>query len=162
MNFKRPFSMQVNQKHEVAKIISAGFTGTSVMTLFSYLVSNMKNEEFKEPQLLAELLNRIMPELNKKTSHIAGWNIHYAVGLMFAILYAKKWQAEKKKATLSSGVVLGGLSGIFAIVVWRSVFKLHPSPPKIKFKRYYGHLLIAHVIFGTFARVGYNMVRRAK
>lgn len=155
-------SMQATNNHQTAKIVSAGLTGTTAMTLFSYLVSEIKDEKFKEPRLLAELLHRIEPGLNKKTSHIVGWNLHYAVGLMFAILYAQQWDRKQQKATIASGLLLGGLSGIFAIVVWRSVFKLHPSPPKIKFKRYYGHLLIAHFVFGAFASVGYNLIKSTK
>ena len=153
--------MEQSNRQEIAKIVSAGVTGTTAMTAFSYLVSEIKDEQFKEPQLLAELLQRIAT-LNKGESRVAGWNIHYAVGIMFAILYAKKWKAENKKPTITSGAVLGGLSGILAVLVWHTVFRLHPSPPKIKFKRYFGHLFVAHVIFGALASVGYNLISPRK
>ena len=52
--------------------------------------------------------------------------------------------------------MLGGLSGILAIIIWKSTFKLHPAPPKIQTGKYYGHLLITHFIFGAFAVLGYK------
>src|SRR5688500_6530118 len=91
---------------DVAKVISAAVTGTTFMTLFSYLVSETNNEQFKEPQLLATLLYRLTPQTNKQMSQVAGWGIHYSVGFIFAVLYEKKWRAEKNKATVRSGLVL--------------------------------------------------------
>jgi hypothetical protein len=143
---------------DVAKVISAAVTGTTFMTLFSYLVSETKNKQFKEPRLLATLLYRLTPQINKQMSQVAGWGIHYSVGFIFAVLYAEKWRAEENEATVRSGLMLGGLSGLFAIIVWRSVFTLHPVPPKINYKKYYGHLLLAHFIFGAFTSIGYNMI----
>ncbi len=144
---------------DLAKVILGGITGTTFMTLFSYLLSETNNEQFKEPQLLATLLDRLPPQTNKQISRAAGWGIHYSVGFAFAALYAKKWRSEKGAATIKSGLILGGLSGLLAIAGWHSVFKLHPAPPKINFKKYYGHLLLAHIVFGAFASIGYNMIR---
>lgn len=144
---------------DIAEVISAAVTGTTFMTLFSYLVSETNEEKFKEPQLLATLLYRLAPQIDKQMSQVAGWGMHYSVGFIFAVLYAKKWRKEKSKATIKSGLILGGLSGLFSIVVWQSVFKLHPAPPKINYKKYYGHLLLAHIVFGAFATIGYNFMR---
>lgn len=144
---------------ELLKVTSSAVTGTTCMTLFSYIVSETQEEKFKEPQLLAQLLGRLVPEINKQMSLVAGWSIHYSVGLAFAILYAKKWRAQEHKATIKSGLILGGFSGLLAVMVWRSVFKLHPAPPRISFKKFYGHILLAHFIFGAFASAGYNMIR---
>ena len=102
----------------------------------------------------------MIPELNKKYSRIAGWNIHYGVGLVFAVFYAKLWKKKKTGATIKSGLLLGGLTGLLAIIVWKYTFKLHPFPPKINFRKYYMHLLLAHFIFGAFASIGYNMHSR--
>ena len=139
--------------------ISAGLSGTTLMTSFSYLVARSQKENFREPELLAILLRRLIPELNKKYSKIAGWNIHYAIGIAFAIIYATLWESGKLKASVKSGLLLGGLSGLLAIVVWNATFRLHPFPPNVKFKRYYGHLFLAHLVFGAFASIGYKIAK---
>ena len=151
--------MLVSKNHiNPGKVISAGLVGTTFMTLFSYLVSEMQKENFKEPELLGKMLNRLIPQFNSKTSQVAGWNIHYTVGLLFAVFYAQLWEKRKRKPTLKSGILLGGLSGILAFVVWRYTFKFHPVPPKIHFRKYYGHLLVTHIVFGAFASIGYNLI----
>jgi hypothetical protein len=33
--------------------------------------------------------------------------------------------------------------------VWKAVFSLYPDPPQIKFKDFYGHLILVHIIFAT-------------
>jgi hypothetical protein len=147
----------LSKKIYLAKVLFAGLTGTTFMTLFSYLVSETKEENFKEPELLGKLLYRLIPDLNKQNSRFAGWSLHYVVGFIFAFLYARLWEERKIKPTVESGLMLGGLSGVLAIIVWKSTFKLHPLPPKIYAGKYYGHLLITHFIFGAFAVLGYKL-----
>ncbi|MGZ5134833.1 MAG: hypothetical protein ACXWCG_06775, partial [Flavitalea sp.] len=125
--------------------------------LFSYLVSELQKENFREPEILARLMYRVVPQMNKQFSHIAGWNLHYSVGLFFAICYAKLW-ARKKGSSVRSGLLLGGLTGILAIIVWKTTLVIHPSPPKINFRRFYGHIFIAHLVFGCFASIGYRLL----
>ena len=154
--------MDQSKKTDTVAVVSSAVTGTTVMTLFSYLVAEIQNEKFREPELLATLLRRVVPELDRKYGKIAGWKIHYAVGLVFAIIYARLWERTKIKPTAKSGLVLGAISGLPAIAVWRLTFLLHPSPPKIHFRRFYGHLFLAHLVFGTFAAIGYKIVKREK
>lgn len=144
---------------DIGAAISAGLSGTTLMTSFSYLVAQSHKENFREPELLNILLRRLIPELNKKYGKIAGWNIHYAVGIAFAMIYATIWEKSKLKASVASGLLLGGLSGLLAIVVWNATFLLHPAPPNVKIKRYYSHLLVAHLVFGAFASMGYKVAK---
>lgn len=130
------------------------------MTLFSYVTSTIKKENFKEPELLGMLLYDILPHLKKQHRDIIGWNLHYLVGLTFAFLYAKIWEDSGIKPTLKSGLILGALSGILGISVWKLCFRIHPHPPKISFRRYYGHLLVTHLIFGVFTVLGYSLRRK--
>lgn len=141
-----------------AAAVFAGLTGTSFMTSFSYLIAKVQKENFKEPELLAMLLRRLIPELDKRFSRIAGWNIHYSVGVAFAIIYAALWENNKLRPSVKSGLLLGGISGLVAIATWGTAFMLL-SPGKVKFKSYYGHLFVTHLVFGTFASLGYKMVR---
>jgi hypothetical protein len=150
--------LEIENKPEILPVISAGITGTSFMTLFSYLVSTLQKENFKEPEILARLIYRLVAQMNKGYSQVAGWNLHYLVGLLFAFYYAKLWQ-KKVKPTVISGLILGGITGILAMIVWKLTLNVHPSPPKIKFRRFYSHIIVAHLVFGCFASIGYVLMR---
>ncbi|WP_423146036.1 hypothetical protein [Rubrolithibacter danxiaensis] len=140
-------------------IVSSGLTGTSAMTLFSYIVSENKEKNFKEPEVLAQLLQNMLPQIKKEPTQVAGWSMHYSMGMIFALIYEYLWQERKVKPTIKNGLILGGLSGLAGIMVWKLVFKIHPNPPKLHFNRYYGHLFLAHLVFGTFAAIGHNLVQ---
>lgn len=139
-----------------AKIATAAVTGTSAMTLFSYIISENKNKQFREPEILAQLIQRLFPNHHKIITHAEGWFLHYAVGTMFCIAYDQLWKG--KKPTLSSGVLLGALCGLVGITVWKATLTLHPNPPAIDFKKYASHLLVAHLIFGGVSALGYRLL----
>lgn len=127
------------------------------MTAFSYLVSVSHEKQFREPEILAKLLKRIIPALTSPTAHITGWTLHYAVGFGFNIIYDLLWRKTPMKPGLRSGVLLGGASGFIGAAVWKMVFKLHPFPPSVERNNYYKHLLLAHVVFGIFSTLGYKL-----
>lgn len=138
----------------ILRTILAGLTGTSVMTLFSYLVSRKENKEFKEPVILSKLLTGGLP--NRKNNDLYGWALHYAVGLIFSSVYDRLWQRTSLSPSTSTGLILGGITGLVGIGVWSIAFKLHPDPPHVPQKKYYGHLLAAHLFFGVFAALAYR------
>jgi hypothetical protein len=137
------------------KIIPVGITATTFMTLYSYILSEMKEEHFKEPEILGKLLQNLMPAIRKEFAKAAGWEIHYLVGLLFAAIYIYLWQVKKIKPTLQNGLLFGGVSGLIAVTVWKAVLKLHPDPPHLKYKRYYLQLIPAHIVFGIAAVASY-------
>jgi hypothetical protein len=139
------------------EVILSGIAGTSLMTLFSYLVSETNKENFREPELLGKLLHRALQTETKENSHFAGWNLHYLVGVMFAFAYSRIWEKTTIKPSVKSGSILGLVSGILGMTIWKICFTIHPNPPKINFKKYYGHLLITHVIFGVFTAIAYKL-----
>ncbi|HKZ38979.1 MAG TPA: hypothetical protein VJ184_15055 [Chryseolinea sp.] len=141
----------------VTKVMSAGIIGTSMMTLFSYLISEDKDKQFREPALLAILLKRILKSNNEKTFLLSGWIIHYNVGLLFTLLYDQLWQKTNAKPSVVNGMMLGILCGLFGKEVWKIVLRLHPNPPPIDRKSYFSHLVLAHAIFGIFAAIGYRL-----
>ena len=132
---------------KASKILLAGLTGTSLMTLFSYLVSAYKEENFKEPQLLAALEKNALPVSEKKLALPAGWSTHYSIGILWAVVYEYLWQNTNIKPTVKTGLVLGCLSGLTGILIWKMAFKIHPGPPRINFGNFYAHLLLAHLIY---------------
>ena len=94
--------------------------------------------------------------MGKSNAAIEGWGLHYLVGHIFCWGYHKLWKTGRVNPGVLSGSLLGAASGVAGILVWKVVFKLHPNPPAKNLKKYFGHLLLAHVVFGTFAGLGYK------
>lgn len=137
--------------------LTAGILGTSAMTASSYLVSYAKDNNFKEPEILGKLIRRLHRSMGNGASLWAGWGLHYLVGLLFAEMYTPLWQKDILQPTEKNGLVLGGISGLAAILIWKFTLEVHPDPPKLKFRKYAGHLFVAHLIFGLFATLGYKI-----
>jgi hypothetical protein len=142
------------------EILAGGVTGTTFMTLFSYLVSLADGENFSEPERLGQLAGRLIPKLDKQQSQALGWLGHYGVGLLFALVYAELWRRGKLKPDLKTSLWLGGLSGLLAVSVWKTTFKMHPLPPSLSFNKYYLQLVPAHLVFAVFAGIGYQILKK--
>jgi hypothetical protein len=148
------------KKNSMIRILTAALLGTSAMTAVSYAISRKKNKQFREPDLLAKLLNRMIPDLEKRNAQLSGWLIHYGVGLLFSAIYDRVWAKAKMDPTLRSGLLLGGISGAAGALVWKTIFTLHPHPPANDRENFYGHLITAHLIFGAGAVAGYHLGER--
>ncbi len=144
---------------DLTKIISAGAGGTSLMSLFSYLISDVKHKNFKEPEILGELLERIIPAISKKQSVAGGWVLHYTAGTIFTAIYNQIWEKTSIQPNIKSGAVLGAMSGIAGIAVWKATIAMHPNPPAKNYDAYYKHLLLAHILFGIAAAESYKRTR---
>lgn len=129
----------------------AATAGTTMMTLFSYLVSLAADKNFSEPEHLGTMIHRFMPMESKKATQLAGWGAHYAVGLLFVLAYRELWKTGKIKKTVRNGIILGALSGTLAVLVWKTTFKVHPAPPWTDFTNYYIQLVPAHIVFAVCA-----------
>ncbi len=132
----------------VKNVLLPALTGTSFMTLFSYIVSEYEGRNFSEPELLAVLERHILPEGEKRFALPAGWITHYIVGILFTWLYEYWHKHNNKKPSLKSGILLGGLSGIAGVAMWKIVFSIHPTPPPVYVRKFFNQLLLAHFIFG--------------
>jgi hypothetical protein len=141
---------------ELIPTIKSMITGTSAMTLFSYLISEKRDQNFREPLVLADLIARFSPKIQKSDAALEGWALHYLAGFGFSYLYDRLWKSGKVKPTVFSGMLLGAASGVTGILVWKTVFKLHPNPPAKNLKKYFGHLMLAHIVFGAFSSLGYR------
>lgn len=76
-----------------------------------------------------------------------GWLLHFGMGLSWAIVQnwlLKHIRTQKEKAQI---IGLGTFSGISGILIWKVVFEKHPHPPRTDFNRFYGHLLLAHMVY---------------
>ena len=138
------------------KIILATLVGTTLMTLFSYLVSNFFNKLYKEPVLLNYLLHYLGINMRDRAKRISGWVIHYIIGLIFVIVYDILWQYKIQFSWLS-GIIFGMISGIVGIISWIFMFKVPDDKPKIDYKGYYIQLLFAHIIFAIGVVIVYKI-----
>jgi hypothetical protein len=135
-------------KVKVPKAIVPGIIGTTAMTAFSYILSENKNRDFREPGLLAGMIDRLTP-LNEDEAIKGGWLVHYSVGVFFAAIYKPILETWNIEPTVKNGAIIGGITGLFGAAIWNLTFRLHPLPPRINYRRFYGQLVIAHIIFGT-------------
>jgi hypothetical protein len=75
--------------------------------------------------------------------------MHGSMGLFFAWTYQRLPEIRKMYPDLPDEIFVGVANGIVGIILWKLVFSLHPNPPQIDFKRFYQHLILAHIIFST-------------
>lgn len=141
---------------ELYKILISGLVATSVMTLFSYLVSHFKSNQFREPELLNSLISRSeIIKLKPSKNHFLGWLIHYIIGWGFVVIFHLIWTYSELPVGIVSGSLFGFLAGIIGIFGWKMMFRLNQNPPEIDFGQFYFQLIIAHILFGISAAVVY-------
>jgi len=159
-----PYILFNNCKHRVmnktAKTIVTGVAGTSVMTLGSELMSLLSSENFREPEHLETLIGRLAPQLSDKAKQIAGWGAHYAMGMVFAAIYIDLWEKRKIKHNIKNGLILGALSGILGLLIWKGTFKAHPLPPWLNYDHFYLQRIPAHIIFAVAATITYRLLQK--
>ena len=142
---------------QIGKILISAIVGTSAMTLFSYLISESKNKNFREPEVLGQLINRLPKSGSKESSQKAGWGMHYAIGILFVTFYNELWEQTKVKPSVTSGSFLGVTSGLIGVMGWKLMFKVHPRPPAKDLNAFFGHLMLAHVVFGVFSALTHKL-----
>lgn len=140
------------------KTLISAIVGTSAMTLFSCLVSRSMDRNFREPEILDQLIKRLPDQHSGESGKLAGWIIHYTVGIFFVVIYNELWKRKKITPSLTSGAMLGAASGLAGIGGWKVVFDVHPDPPAKNLKRYFGHLMLAHIVFGISSAITYKLI----
>lgn len=133
---------------DVATILIATLAATSLMTAFSYLISEGFRKLYKEPVLLEYLIARWHLGLSGAGKTIVAWIIHYIIGLIFVLVYYFLWKHNLYELTWLSGLFFGIIIGFVGIAGWEIMFALTKYEPTIDFKGYYLQLFFAHVIFG--------------
>ncbi len=142
------------------KIIIAGIVGTTFMTLYSYLRSKKENEEYVEPVLINGFIDNSenLPSVSQEDSHPAGWGLHYATGIVFVGAYWLLWRKVLVKPTIGRILIIGSLSGLVGIAVWKLLFAQHDRPPHTDHQSYYKQLFTAHIIFSLSALGTYKLL----
>jgi len=146
----------------IEKIIIASVVGTSFMTLYSYFRARAEKQEYVEPVMLNKLIDKSknLPEVDNEVVHPAGWGLHYLAGLGFVCAYWLLWRRALHKPTVPKIIVIGGISGLTGIAVWKLLFAQHGNPPHNHRAGYYRQLLTAHVVFTLFALLTYRALER--
>lgn len=140
----------------ISSIVIPAIVATTAMTAFSYLYSNLRGKQFREPELLNILLIRWGIGIRLSKNSVWGWLIHYFVGVVFLVFFVWIWGKPILEANLISGLLLGFLAGIIGVIGWQITLWVHPDAPNIKFKEYYLHLVLAHVVFGISSVLTFN------
>jgi len=131
----------------VRQIITSSVAATSAMTAFSYLLSEQKEENFREPQLLAGFVGRNL-NIPDKTALPVAWVAHYLIGTGFTTGYSLIQRQKDTKPTAKNGLCYGAMAGCVGVLVWKTLFDSHTNPPKTHRKGFYAQLLVTHLIFG--------------
>ncbi|MFP5042880.1 hypothetical protein [Parasediminibacterium sp. JCM 36343] len=144
---------------EFKKVLSMGILATSAMTIFSYLVSELMSENFREPEIMTVFIKDLLPTAKQYAPYLA-WGLHYIIGFSFVIIYVKLWHSNKLKLNIQSGMLLGAISGIFGIIGWYITLKVYHNPLNTNLKDFFIILFFAHIVFGIFAMIGYALVKK--
>lgn len=141
------------------KVLLTGIGGTTAMTAGSALMSMLMKEDFREPEHLETMISRLAPMLSKRAKTIAGWGAHYAMGFVFAAVFVELWESHKIKHSIGNGIILGLISGVLGLVIWKGTFRAHPLPPFLHYMDFYLQRIPAHVVFAVFATLSYRLIK---
>jgi hypothetical protein len=148
--------------NQLSKTALSGFAGTLVMTAGSDLMSRIMGENYREPDHLETMIKRLAPMLSKQAKIIAGWGAHFTMGFIFAAIYVELWEKRKIKHNIKNGVLLGAVSGLLGLLIWKGTFKAHPLPPWLNYSNFYLQRIPAHIIFAVGATITYKLIEDSK
>lgn len=142
----------------IGKIILSGVVGTLFMTLYIRKKSKKEHEQFMQPVLLNKLIDKAenLPDIKNKENHPAGWILHYGAGISFVTAYRILDKKILLKPTITKILLIGTVSGLIGIAIWKTMFKEHHRPPNNDRFEYYRELLLAHIVFSIFAILSYK------
>ena len=147
---------------KITKTAFSGVSGTLIMTAGSELMSLISHENFSEPDHLETMISRLAPILSKHAKKIAGWGAHFAMGLVFASIYVELWETKKIKHNLKNALILGALSGVIGLFIWKATFKVHPLPPWLNYTHFYLQRIPAHIVFAVGTLLAYKLTLHAE
>jgi len=125
-------------------LLFAWLVATTCMTGFSYLFSSLLNENFKEPQLLTDLLGEV---LHSKLPLWVGWVLHYATGILFLGVLILAFSFSTIEISILWGILFGALLGGLGIFMWKGLYKIAQTDPPTQTRLFHLQLIIAHIFF---------------
>ncbi|MBF6607391.1 MAG: hypothetical protein ITG00_01480 [Flavobacterium sp.] len=142
---------------EILVVILTAIAATTLMTLFSFILSDIRKKQFREPILLTKIIGSANILRTETQEQVTAWGIHYFIGLLFIIGYHLLFQGAYFDPTWFAAAVLGFASGAIGIIGWRLIFKFAPKAPRVNFVEYYTQLFVAHIIFAFSAIAIYKL-----
>jgi hypothetical protein len=136
-------------------ILVCGFFATTMMTLFVLLVHKISANQLNVIRILGTMLTHTTTydrsTSSRPVSVATGLVSHYAVGYFFTAFYVIAWQHKWLGYTTVDCALIGFITGLFGILVWRIYFAIHRFAPAVRLSVYLPTILIAHVVFGVSA-----------
>tara|TARA_R110002051_G_scaffold7321_2_gene33672 strand:+ start:2169 stop:2678 length:510 start_codon:yes stop_codon:yes gene_type:complete len=127
----------------------SGIAGTIAMTLVMYLYSCLSKHFTKVIPLLGSMISGEKNFMNpSKNALFLGTLAQFGVGIIFSFTYFLLWNWGIFRINFQDAVLIGALSGLVAIIVWKTYLILHSQPPEISQLHYFIALFLAHIVFG--------------
>ena len=141
---------------EILYIFLIAAVATAAMTTFSYVMTRKKEKQFREPELLNDLISGSTTfHLQVSKENILGWVAHFAIGVAFTVLFWLLCTWNILDIGVLSALIFGVAAGLTGIASWHLMFFLNENPPDIPLKDFSLQLMIAHVIFAAFVVGGF-------
>jgi hypothetical protein len=136
--------------------VVVGIAATTTMTMFVLVVRILTGKQLNVIRILGTMLTASTTVdgrcSSKASSLVAGTIMHYAVGLFFSFAYIWMWREQVISTAWITTTLLGVITGLIGILVWKSYFRIHSHPPVVPMTLYLACILFAHVIFALTAR----------
>lgn len=62
---------------------------------------------------------------------VTGSIAHVAVGILFCFGYFLLWNWGVLDISVLDSIIIGAISGVQAVIVWKSYFMVHQQPPQV-------------------------------
>ena len=131
----------------------AGILGTVLMTSFSYVISRMKSQQFKEPKLLNMILRRSTYDMNPSNNSVLGWVVHFSIGVILMTLFYVLHLTFSFSISAVSILIYGIIAGVLSILSWHFMLSISSNSPDFALRDFYFQLLMAHVLFALGATI---------
>lgn len=150
----------------IFSLVLEGIVATLLMTAFDYAVALFMRKRIKVVKILGTMLTgQTTPDRNLSESRAAiftGVVAHYSVGVLFSITYHLLWGKGIGSPTIFSAGWFGLISGVIAVVVWRTFIAIHPKPPAIPLMDFLIVIFLAHFVFaGALFLMHYRIIEGA-
>jgi hypothetical protein len=107
--------------NKITQSLIAGIVGTAVMTLVMMLAAMMGMPKMSPPAMLSAMMG---------VPIIAGWLMHFMIGIIFAMIYAFLFIKAVRKvgSNILKGAIFGIAAFLFAQIAMAILGSMFPAP----------------------------------
>ncbi len=139
-------------------IVVAGLTGTAIITMLMYMGPMMGMPRMD----IARLLGSMVLPLGS-SAFALGMMVHFAMGIVFALVYATIWSAAGIDVTWWSGLIFGAVHTVVAFAGMGMIMPMHKevragslASPLSGGARGMMGMLMGHLVFGVVVALVYS------